>query len=102
MIGIGTLAKLVKGGFGPDELAAICEAAGLEVDFSDVPMREYRAAFGQTGQALTHPGSKLTRIRGRGKNGDAIEALIVLVPCPDAQPKISVDKAPSARLVCGS
>lgn len=87
MIGFGTLAKLAKGGIGPDELAAICEAAGMEIEFGEVDRTAYRAAFGQAGNSLTRPGARMMRIEGKMKNGDSMCALIVLAP---SQPSVTV------------
>jgi hypothetical protein len=80
MIGFGTLAKLATGGMGPDELAAICEAAGMEIEVGEVQRADYRAAFGEAGASLTQSGARLVSINGRMKNGDEMRALIVLAP----------------------
>ena len=75
MIGFGTLAKLAKGGLGPDEFAAICEAAGMEIEFAEVARPDYRAAFGQAGASLTQSGARLVSIDGKMKNGDTMRGL---------------------------
>lgn len=80
MIGLGTLAKLAKGGLGPDELAAILEAAGMKIELGEVERPSYRSAFGAAGASLLRPGARLVRIQGVMENGDTVQALIVLAP----------------------
>jgi hypothetical protein len=80
VFGLGAFAKLAKGGIGPEQFGAICEAAGIDVEFSEVTRADYRATFGAAGTSLTRPGSRLLNIRGKMKNGDTMDALIILVP----------------------
>lgn len=45
MIGLGALAKLARGGIGPDQLGEILSAAGIEASFSMVPKAEEEKYF---------------------------------------------------------
>ena len=82
MIGLGTLAKLAKGGIGPDELGEILSAMGVELEMAPVPFPEASKAYRDSAAGLTGPGAKLHRLSGKMKNGDRLEALLVLIPSP--------------------
>lgn len=81
MLGFGAaLAKMASGGMGPDELAKLLRAAGIDLEMAPVPFSEASGSFTETARAVRVPGATLHRMRGRMKNGAQLEALIVLVP----------------------
>jgi hypothetical protein len=84
MLGLGTFGKLVKGDLGPDEILEVLHAAGIEAEFSQVTDEAQRkAAFQHTAASLTARGAKTIEVKGRMRNGDAISALLTVVPCPN-------------------
>lgn len=105
MIGIATLTKLAKGTFGPDEISALFEGMGMQVEMGEVDRSArggFREAFTAAGQAAALPRAKLLRISGTDKEGNQIEALIVLAPPGkrlEAKPKIVLDAAREIAVV---
>jgi hypothetical protein len=60
MIGLGSIMKLAKGGIGPDELAEILAAAGMELTFT--PMEAAAKSFLPLAASASLPGSKLLEL----------------------------------------
>lgn len=99
MLRLGTLGKLARGGLGVDEISTIFEAMGLDVVFSPLSPIDYRAAFGRAGEAAAIPGARVLQIAGSDKDGERIDALLVLTPSPKkaGAPLLkSLDSAPRA------
>lgn len=81
-MGFGTLVKMARGGgVGPDELAEMLGAMGMQVEIGRVTGPQARGAFDALARAVSS-GGELVRITGAARGGDGIEALIVLVPRP--------------------
>lgn len=80
-IGLGGLVKLAKSGLGPDELAGLLEAMGMNVEFAPLERNQYRDAFSAAGAAASLPHSRVVSIRGTDKEGAKIEALLIMAPC---------------------
>lgn len=80
MLGIKTFAKMAKGGMGPDELAEMLSAMGVEIEMVPVPLPDAQLAYRNSAVEMSRPGARLHRLSGRMKNGDRLEALLVLVP----------------------
>ena len=79
MIGIGSMMKMVRGsGIGPDELAEILGAAGVELTISQ-PAPDL-AAFQPLAEAASLPSSKMIGLDGRMKDGSRVKALLVMLP----------------------
>jgi len=82
MMGFSSLAKLASGGIGPDEMAKLLRAAGIDLEMAPVPLSEASGSFTELAHAVRVPGATVHRMRGRMKNGAQLEALIILVPSP--------------------
>ena len=78
VIGLGSMMKLVRGGLGPDELAEVLSAAGMEVDFSPVSPGEELPAFRELGESASLPSSSILRIKAVMKGGDVLHGLLVV------------------------
>jgi hypothetical protein len=78
MIGLGTLAKLAKGGLGPDELGELLEAAGMKVDFAPVQVADALPEFKALAEATSLPDAKILRLNARMKGGEILQALLVV------------------------
>lgn len=77
-IGLGSIMKLAKGGLGPDELAEILAAAGMDLAMLQVtPSLE---TFRPLAEAASLPSSKMIELKGTMKGGGAIHALLVMNP----------------------
>jgi hypothetical protein len=75
-IGLGSIMKLAKGGIGPDELAEILGAVGIELSFT--PRAVSTESFRPLADAASLPYSNLVEIKGRMKGGDSILGLLVM------------------------
>ena len=69
--------KMARGGMGPDELAEVLGAAGIEADFSPVAQPDAEPAFEELVSAVQAKGSSLVRIRMKMKGG-TFTGLLVL------------------------
>jgi hypothetical protein len=79
-IGIGSILKLAKGGLGPDQLAELLAAVGIDARFSAVEGEQVGAAFIRTSNVAVRPGARVLSIQGKDKDGADLEALLVLAP----------------------
>lgn len=75
-IGLGSLMKVARGGLGPDELAEVLGAMGMDVSFREVPAA--RESFEPLGRMASLPDAKLVELKGTTKDGASIYALIVM------------------------
>lgn len=76
MAGLGSVMKLMRGGFGPDELAEMLKAVGMDVNFAAKPVSA--DSFRPLASSASLPGSKLVELTGKMKDGGQLHALIVL------------------------
>ena len=76
MISLGTMAKLAKGGLGPDEIAEVLAAVGIELETREVPVA--KDTFVPLAESASLPRSKFIELRGRMKDGSQLHALVVL------------------------
>lgn len=78
MIGFGSLAKMAKGG-GPEQLAGLLKALGVEVSMSPVEGgAAAREGFTALAGSASLPGAKLLRLQGKMKDGTKLDALLVV------------------------
>jgi hypothetical protein len=83
-VGLGSILKLARGGLGPDELAEILSAAGMELEFS--PAKADVESFRPLAESASLPGSKMIALKGKMKGGGLLHALLVMNSEPqDAQ-----------------
>jgi len=75
-LGLGSIMKLAKGGLGPDELAEILAAAGMDLQFN--PVAPSLETFRPLAEAASLPSSKMGELKGRMKGGGTIHALLVM------------------------
>jgi hypothetical protein len=76
MIGVGSLIKLARGGLGPDELAEILAAAGMELSF--LPVEPTLESFRPLAQSASLPCAKMLELKGKMKGGGMLHALLVM------------------------
>ncbi|MGO8708687.1 MAG: hypothetical protein ACLQMG_13530 [Terracidiphilus sp.] len=77
-LGFGQLAKLMKGGLDPDQLAEMLGAMGLGADVAAVTSGQVPVAFQKLWEAGQEPGVTILRVELRKQNGDKITGLLVL------------------------
>jgi hypothetical protein len=77
-LGLSSIMKLAKGGLGPDELAEILAAAGMDLTFT--PAAPTVEAFRPLAEAASLPSAKMVELKGRMKGGGNIHALLVMNP----------------------
>jgi hypothetical protein len=85
MVGLGSMMKLARGGLGPDELAEILAAAGMELEFS--PAKAEIDSFRPHAESASLPGSKMIELKGKMKGGGHLHALTTTFsanPAPDS------------------
>ena len=76
MIGPGMLMKLARGGIGPDELAEILSAAGIEATFKKASAD--LDTFRPLAEIASLPSSELLEMKGTMKGGGRLHALMVI------------------------
>lgn len=79
-LGIGMLAKLVKGGFTAEQAVELAHGLGWKINFQDLMDGQRPTAFQRAALAAIQPGSRVTALTGTDGEGNAIEALLVIVP----------------------
>lgn len=77
-LGLSSIMKLARGGLGPDELAEVLSAAGIEAEFAAVKTEEALPAFQTLGQSASLPCSKLVRFSAKMKGGITLQGLMVM------------------------
>jgi hypothetical protein len=77
-LGFGSIVKLAKGGIGPDELAEILAAAGMDLAFN--PVQPVLETFRPLAESASLPSAKMVELKGRMKGGGTIHALLVMNP----------------------
>ena len=77
-IGLGTFAKLARGGLCPDELGELMAAMGIEAVFSPVSLADALPVFQVTAEAASLPSSRIVRIEARMKGGGSMIGVLVL------------------------
>ena len=80
MIGLGTLAKMAKGGMGLDEIAEMLSAMGMEMELS--PLIPGGGQLEETARAVASPGAQSVCVSGKLKGGAELRGVLILVPCP--------------------
>lgn len=76
MIGLGTLAKLAKGGMGPEEIQTVLQSLGVDLQFEHVT--KVRAAFEGLAQSAKNPKAELIDVRGTLKGGKRVHAMLIV------------------------
>ena len=76
--GLGTLAKLARGGIGPDELGELMSAAGIDATFSLVQIGEALPVFQAAAEAASLPSARIVRIEATMKGGDRMSGILVM------------------------
>ena len=85
MIGIGTLAKLAKGGLSKDELLEILSQLGVLAEFGEVQEGVKKGEFESLWASASLPGSHVVRLQMRMKGGGELVGLLV---ARESSPKI--------------
>ena len=85
MIGLGTLAKLKKGGIGPDELAELLAAVGIVGSFTAVPLDQALPEFQKLAKATSLPSASLVRLSMVMKDGQRLDGLLVMTKAHNGQ-----------------
>lgn len=80
MLKLAQIAKLAKGSLGPDEIGELLASAGIDLQMIPVEREKGPVAFRGMAIAASKPGARLVAMRGLLKNGESMEALLVLVP----------------------
>lgn len=72
---------------GPEEISAFFSAMGVEISLEPIEAHtaEGPAAVREFCQLAGGKSSKLARIRGKSKEGDIVEALLVIRPAPNTK-----------------
>jgi len=77
-IGIRSLMKLAKSTMGPDELAEMLEAVGIEASFTVVVPGDAKGEFEALWLSATADRAKIMRLDMKMKNGERFSGLLVL------------------------
>lgn len=85
MFGLAAITKLAKGGAGPQQLATLFEAMGMTVNMEQLREDQRQAAFQRAARAAVAPDANVLSISGQDKDGQKIEAILVVAPCHNAQ-----------------
>ena len=101
MLGLGTIGKLVKGGLGPDEIGEIFAAAGIEFEFQSLQADQVPMEFQRVAEKTQETGAKVLSLRGRMKDGQVEDCLVVFsqIPCTAATERRIAAKTISAKTV---
>lgn len=81
MLGLGTLNKIRKGGFGIDEVEELLEVAGLtQVRVRSLADEAKPEAFKLAAQSSIREGAQVAMIEGRAKDGTVLRGIFILSP----------------------
>jgi hypothetical protein len=68
------------GGIGPDEIAEMFSALGLEIEFRELEPDEFRHGFNHAALAAAKPGAQIMKASGVSKDGKRVELLLITAP----------------------
>ena len=81
---LGDIAKVAKlassGSLGADELTELASTFGIEVEFQELLPDQRPIHFQEVARQAILSGSRVLHCRGRFRDGDQAEALLVMVP----------------------
>lgn len=77
---LGAIMKMAKGSADPEALRAILGAMGVDLEMKPVLLHDAPGELRQVATAAGKRGASLHRLRGRMKDGSALEAFIVFAP----------------------
>lgn len=78
MIGIGQIAKLMKGGLGSDEIGELLGSMGLGAEMTSLTPEQATLAFQKLWESAQQAGTVLMRVEVRKQDGERITGLLVL------------------------
>ncbi len=76
MLGLGTLAKLAKGGIGPDEFGEMLAAMGMNGEMAQV--QDPRQAIRELAVGASLPSRRMLSIHGTMRDGETLQALLIV------------------------
>lgn len=82
MLSIGMIKKLSGGNVGPDEIAELLSSMGIDLEVQHIDEADMPAAFQDAAIRTRTPGAGVIRLSGKLKNGDRLDALMVVQPGP--------------------
>ena len=82
-IGLGTLAKIARGGMSLDDIRELLEQMGVKMDFARIQGVTAETAFTDVARASLGDGSQTFQVVGRMKTGEQVKAVITLIPSPE-------------------
>lgn len=77
---LGSIVKLARGGFSPDEAIELARGMGLDLQYQDLMDGQRPLAFQRAAVAAVELGSRAMAISGTDSQGNRVEGLLVLVP----------------------
>ncbi len=80
MISPGAIFKLMQGAMGPEQIAELFGAMGMDVSFQPLTEGQRAMVFQELARKAIETGCSVISIRGRAKDGDELTAILVASP----------------------
>jgi hypothetical protein len=89
MFSIKMIKKLSGGNIGPDEMAELLATMGIEMEVAHICAEDVPAVFQEAAIRTMKPGAEVITLSGRLKNGDRMDALMIVQPKEEQQTRLA-------------